>query len=405
MRKIKLTLAMGILATLTLTPSCSKSGGSSPLLALASVVDWTSTAAQYLVPRHSSFPRDVQEITLRHNGQVGDIEFDLKDPSGILQATPASGVLRPGQQVTITVAILALINYKTEELLMTCRYAGALSTEVLVVPFRFALMPPGMYVMSLLSASDPVIQNLFELALLLGLVGAIVRHMGMNRKADHAPILRFTEIILMGMLTLPMASFQLQSNFWRSKTEPESNVDVNFPPGQGAIGYTLHPDMEVDMVPGEFHAFHSWMQLGGVIPIKDPEPKNRHTYAIVLDSDGSSTNNWKARAGYPNDFWQGTDRWYEVRYNQKDTPGVWSFRVWQVDATGKKFTQVASAARAIIVEDAIVLVVPKSEIPGPSATWRTTTFVHQTDDLGETSPFLWSGDVEPAIGKPMHPVK
>jgi hypothetical protein len=404
MRKIKLTLAMGILAILTLTPSCSKSGGSNQLLALSAALVWTNTAAQYIVPRHSSFPRDVQEITLRHNGQVGDIEFDLKDPSGILQATPASGVLSPGQQIIITVAILALINYKTEELLMTCRYAGALSTEVLVVAFAFALMPPGMYVMSLLSASDPAIPNLFELALLLGLVDAIVRHIGTNRKADHAPILRFTEIILMGMLTLPLTFLQLQSNFWRSKTEPESNVAVNFPPGQGAIGYTLHPDMEVDMVPGDFHVFHSWMRLGGVIPIKDPEPKNRHTYAFVLDSDGSVTNNWKARPTYPNHFWQGTDRWYEIRYNQKDTPGAWSFRVWQVDATGKA-SQVASAARAIIVEDAIVLVVPKSEIPGPSATWRTTTFVHQTDDLGGISPFLWSGDVEPAISKPMHPVK
>jgi hypothetical protein len=399
MRKIKLTLLMGILAILTLTPSCSKSGGSNgQFLALAAILVWTSPVAQYLLPRHGTYPREIEKIVLQHKGSAGDVKFDLKDPSDSLQATPSSGVLKPGEQVIISIVALALVAYTTTTLTMTCQYADAVSLDKLVVPFAFALMPPAAFVMSLISGSDPQVFKLFLAGLIFGAIAKVVQYSRAGTLRNRTPLLRYTEIVLLALITMALTAENFGANFYRSVNSPEASLAVNFPPGQGGIGYTLHANKEVDMAPGEFYMFSSMMQRP--IPIEDSEPKNLHTYAFVIDSDGAAANNWKPAPAFPNDFWKDTDRWYQITYSKADG---WKMIVSQVDANNK-VTEVASAARAIIVDDAIVLVVPKSEIPGPNAKWRATTFVHQ-GDFGFNFPYVWSGDVERPVDQPLHDVK
>jgi hypothetical protein len=69
--------------------------------------------------------------------------------------------------------------------------------------------------------------------------------------------------------------------------------------------------------------------------------------------------------------------------------------VTQVGA-GNQTTQVRSAARAIIKDDGIVLVVPAAEFVVARPAWRATSFVHQ-GDFGLNPPFVWSGDLMPPV--------
>ena len=77
-----------------------------------------------------------------------------------------------------------------------------------------------------------------------------------------------------------------------------------------------------------------------------------------------------------------------------DATGGWTLAVKQVD-TSNNPSEVASAARVIITDNSIVLVVPKSEFPAASPLWRGATFVSQPGSQ------IWSGDVMPVLGSPL----
>lgn len=398
MRTFRSTLLLGILAILVLAPSCSKSSkGGGQLPALVAVLLWNTPIAQYMVPRKASLPRTLETLVLEHTGSAGDVRYELDDPTGSLRATPASGVLRPGQQIAITIDVIKLIAYTTVTMHMALSYVDDTTVGPLNAALLFSLMPPGMFVMAVISG-DSNVASLFLAAIVFGLIGVIVLHSTNDPLRNRVPALAFTEIVLIGLVTIGLSLQHLQANFWRNKNSQESNVEVNFPPGEGPIGYTIHPKMEVDMTEGDYRMFH--MMLRDPHPIVDPDTKNIHTYAFVMDTDGDAANNWKPSILFPNDFWKDTDRWYQIDYNNQDG---WSFTVSQVDALNN-VKEVASAARMIIVDDAIVLVVPKSEIPGPGAKWRSSSFVH-VGDFGFNPPYIWSGDVEPAVAKPLVDIK
>lgn len=395
---IRSTFLLGIFALLALTPSCSKGSSASPaLIALTAALVWNSPVAQYMVARKGTFPREIETVNLKHTGQAGNIEFNFSDPTNALIATPSSGVLTPGQEIAISIAVVTLVAYTTVTLALTAKYVGNDTIAPLTSNLAFLLMPPGMFVMALLSG-DPGISGKFLAAIVFGLIGVLVQHSTAGTLRNRVPALAYTEIVLIGLLTLAMTAELLQANFWRSSASQESAVDVNFPPGQGPIGYTIHPNKEAVMQPGDFHMFHLVMR--DPIPVKDADKKNRHTYAFVLDSDGNAANDFKPLPAFPNDFWKGTDRWYQIDYTDA---GGWTLKVSQVDSSNN-VTEVASAARAIVVNDSIVMVVPKSEVPGPGAKWRASSFVHQ-GDFGVGAPYLWSGDVEPTVASPLVNIK
>lgn len=58
--------------------------------------------------------------------------------------------------------------------------------------------------------------------------------------------------------------------------------------------------------------------------------------------------------------------------------------------------EISSAARAIVKDDAIVLVVPGIEFWSLKPNWRATAFVHQ-GDFGINPPPVWSGDLMPPV--------
>lgn len=511
MRHFRLTFLLGLLSILALAPACHNSR-SNQLAALAAVIVYTNPVlANYVLTQADTYPKKIDTLTIKHTGTEGDVEFDLQDPSGALQASPASGVLRPGEQAVITVLALGY-TYARAILTMQCLYAVVLgSTDHLRVPFNFVLnggalpalatimaitnptvfrhllspqltypyfldfltiqnnaktgpavnyalsdqsgslggvplsgtLAPGqsrridiralqhkfalatltltityaiigssdrlvrkwdfrnaappslaaLVVISLITGQSALVPNLFWPALILALIGVIVVH-SKGGLLNKVPLLLFTEIALVGVMTFVLTVAMLQANFWRSKTSQNLHgvapIAVNFPPGQGPNGYTIHPNLEQDMTAGSYHMFHMTVEKN--IPIKDTDPKNKHVYSFVMDSDASATNNWVPFPAFPNDFFKDTDRWYQVQY---DATSGWTMSVTQVDAQ-KKTTAVKSAARAIIRENAVVLVVPASEFKSAKPKWRATSFVHQ-GDFGLNPPHVWSGDLMPPV--------
>ena len=86
-------------------------------------------------------------------------------------------------------------------------------------------------------------------------------------------------------------------------------------------------------------------------------PAQRFQYAFVMDSDTNPAYNYVPAASFPNDFFAGTDRWYDLTY----APATgWQLACKQVGA-GNAVTTVASGARAILRGDTLLLLVPQSE--------------------------------------------
>ena len=116
----------------------------------------------------------------------------------------------------------------------------------------------------------------------------------------------------------------------------------------------------------------------------------------MLDSDASPANNYVASPQFQDDFFQGTDRWYELGY----APATgWTLRCRVVGA-GNSISTVPSAARAILSGDTLLLVVPRSELGVPNPPFRATTFSH-AGDFGQNPPYDWSGDPTPTVAEPL----
>ena len=162
----------------------------------------------------------------------------------------------------------------------------------------------------------------------------------------------------------------------------------DFPCGAGPNGLTVCPN--TDPVPaGTFlvvmHALH------GPVPLA--ADKSFYEFGFVFDADGVAANNWVPSPLAPNDFFQGSDRWYVAARDASTT--TWTLSV--SDASSGTPTAAPSNARLIIKNDVLALVVPQSEFAVPMPAYRVTAFRH-TGDQGTSSPFDWSGDVEPPVG-------
>jgi len=126
--------------------------------------------------------------------------------------------------------------------------------------------------------------------------------------------------------------------------------------------------------------------LDADVPMGDMD--HFYTYAVVFDSDGDTTNNFEYMAPYDWDYYQGTDRWYELNWSPQ--MGAWQVNVsaWN----GQMPEQVSSAARVVIDGRLVVFFIPVSEFAVSRPGFRATAFAHD----GTYAPDVSAGDVSGA---------
>lgn len=120
------------------------------------------------------------------------------------------------------------------------------------------------------------------------------------------------------------------------------------------------------------------------IPVADPD--RHYIYSAVFDSDGDPANDFQFFPPYDWDYFQGTDRWYQVFWDAN--LGEWGMDVTQLDGAGGGEI-VASTARVVIEGDTIVFFISAEEFPSADPGYRLTTFGHD----GFYSPNDRGGDV------------
>jgi hypothetical protein len=211
------------------------------------------------------------------------------------------------------------------------------------------------------------------------------------------PSVSSTEILLRGMVLLVVSQALLVELFGASNVSTTGTPPA-FPCGAGPNGFTVCPTVPA-LLPAEEDYLFVWLATDGTIPLASP---TRHLqYGFVFDADGISANDYVPPPAFANDFYGGTDRWYSVEY---DPVGGW--RLLVTDARSDAFavaptgivTGIPSAARAIIVDNAIGLFVPRSEFAVDFPAYRVTAFEHG-GDFGIPPPNDWSGDLSPTVAE------
>lgn len=134
-----------------------------------------------------------------------------------------------------------------------------------------------------------------------------------------------------------------------------------------------------------------WAKLAADFPIV---PEYYYQYGFVLDLDGEPGNNYEASPNYPADFFDGTDRWYQL---SGSPGGAWTLGATDV-VDGAPMSR-PSGAHVVVSGANLLLLLPESEFGAASAPGiRFTTFEH-AGDWGATEP--WTGDLYPIVGAPL----
>ena len=113
------------------------------------------------------------------------------------------------------------------------------------------------------------------------------------------------------------------------------------------------------------------MVLGTDVPDNDPD--HSLIYSLVFDSDNVPDNDWVPIDPFIWDYFQGTDRWYQLIWNHLTR--TWSVTVTQVDET-QTTTDVPSAVRVVIVQNAVTFFIPVTELPSATPAYRFSAFAH-----------------------------
>lgn len=193
-----------------------------------------------------------------------------------------------------------------------------------------------------------------------------------------------------GVLTLSLQ--ELQDSFGTV------TLKETFPCGASTEGFRVCGKFPEDPAEGG-----DWLLLSMVlaedVPLEDPEYS--YQYGFAFDADGNTANNYEADPNFANDFYQGTDRWYTVKYFAPDPlfpdqEATWELHV--VNARQEKVQFVYSAATALIKGNTIMLLAPLSEFDVPNPGFRVTAY-RQT-----LVPFDWSADFHPELGEPLETV-
>ena len=210
---------------------------------------------------------------------------------------------------------------------------------------------------------------------------------------------RFPEPVVesvVGVVTQKMLTAQ-QLEYAQFGQMPELNKGQPLCGTLGPNGLVLCPPMEDPREPGE------WIIISQVfdadIPLNDPE--NDFQYGFVFDSNNTAADNWVAVPQFANDYFQGTDRWYEASYSPENG---WQLNVTVVTDPDTNSTESdSSGAFVLIDENAMTLFVPASEFAVENPGYRITSFRHD-GKFGQEAPFDWSGDYWPDFEEPLQPV-
>lgn len=155
-------------------------------------------------------------------------------------------------------------------------------------------------------------------------------------------------------------------------------------------GLTVCPTNRLPLEEGEY--FMVYLVTREPIPLNHPE--NRYQFGFVFDTDNNPNNNFVPASSFPFDLFSDTDRWYSVEYS-----AALGWRMVVTDARNSNPTSVASAARAVIRDNSLILWVPRNEFVVDSPAYRVTAYRH-TGDFGRNDP--WSGDLHPPVGEPLN---
>lgn len=129
----------------------------------------------------------------------------------------------------------------------------------------------------------------------------------------------------------------------------------------------------------------------GDIPL---ETGLNYQYGFVMLDDDDASNDYVPTPQFENDFFRDTDLWYVVTHE----PGAgWELAV--TDARDGGFLDVDSDARVRIRGNAMVLLIPSSELALERPSYRVTAFEH-TGDFGLQGG-AWSADIEPPVADPL----
>lgn len=180
-------------------------------------------------------------------------------------------------------------------------------------------------------------------------------------------------------------------------------LDVNAPFGPGVVGPGL-AGFSTGALPlgggGEYLMIS--VELEGPFPLDDDT--KFYQYGIVLERDGNPANNYVAGPPCPNDFFDGTDTWFEIT----KFPG----NPWQVSATdvdGGNFSQINPVGWVSVVGNTFTLYIPESAfmflgngaLDRAQATVRASAFCHEGDFGRGMNAGPWSGGPFPPVAEPM----
>ncbi|HEY3494131.1 MAG TPA: hypothetical protein VGK73_05570 [Polyangiaceae bacterium] len=169
-----------------------------------------------------------------------------------------------------------------------------------------------------------------------------------------------------------------------------ARLEAAFPCGDGPVGRTLCE------TPGTFAEGDYVFVLatfGDDIPLDDDTSLFQH--AFVFDADGDSSNNYVPSPQYPDDFFAGTDKWYQLFYTPS---GGFSMRV--VDARVSTSDPVSTNARMVIAGRELSAFIPRAEL-GADPGFRVSTFRHEGDYGLDGGP--WDASYYPPLGEPLMP--
>jgi hypothetical protein len=309
----------------------------------------------------------------------GDIRFRVEVPAGS-QAETNDVLLAPGElravQVFTTLALAAVLTATVH-----ARYErGGDEREFPVSWQNAAGGNSALRICQLLGSGQ--LATIWYASLLLTPVGLLTRNSN-PLVPQRLPQLA-QEIRLIGALIGYFTLLELQAAFG-----PGIDTET-FPIGQGPEGFTVAATPPAALADGQYCAF--WMSTAAAIPIADPS--RFYQYAFVVDSDANPANNYQPAPAFPDDFFGGTDRWYEL--NHAPATG-WQLRC-RVVGPGNTLTVVPTGARAILRDDTWFLLVPRSEFVIANPPFRATSFGHP-GDFGQNPPHDWSGDPTPTVAE------